>query len=88
MRGLHRMQAAVWAAEMAPCGAILAVHLLEVVDGATDVGLTRFLCRCAAIVYPNSSVRLDLSSKVQIYTILALDLLGFPSHYLMLRMPD
>jgi hypothetical protein len=73
---------------MAPRGAILAVHLLEVVDGATDVGLTRFLCRSAAIVDPNSSVWSDFPSEVRIYTILALDLLGFPGLYLMLRMPD
>ena len=88
MRGLHKMQAAVWAAEMAPRGVILAVHLLEVVDGATDVGLTRFLCRWTAIVDPNSFVRLDLSFEVSILTILALDLLGFPGLYLMLQMSD
>ena len=82
------MQATIWVAEMAPRGAILAVHLLEVVDGATDVGLTRFLCRWAAIVDPNSSVRSDLSSEVWIFTILVLDLLRFVGHYLMLRMPD
>ena len=73
---------------MVPRGAILAVHLLEVVDGATDVGLTRFLCRSAAIVDPNSSVWSDFPSEVWIYTILALDLLGFPGHYLMLRMSN
>jgi hypothetical protein len=45
-----------WIAEMAPRGAILAVHLLDVVDSATGVGLTRFLHRLAEIVDPNPSV--------------------------------
>ena len=34
-----------WTAEMVPCGAILAVHLLDDVDGATVVELSQFLRR-------------------------------------------
>jgi hypothetical protein len=65
---------AVWVVGMVPRGAILDVHLLCVVDSATDVRLNQFSHRWAAIINPNPSVRSDLSSEVWIDTILDLNI--------------